>query len=652
MKLSVVIVNYNVEHFLEQCLQSVFQAVQNFDIEVFVVDNNSVDGSMVMVKEKFPQAIAIENKDNLGFSKANNQAIRLSKGAYVLLLNPDTIVEEDTFQSCIDFMDAHPNAGGLGVKMIDGKGNFLPESKRALPTPAVAFYKIFGLSKLFPKSKRFGRYHLGHLSPEENHEIEILAGAFMLMRKSVLDKVGLLDEDYFMYGEDIDLSYRIILGGYKNYYFAESKIIHYKGESTKKGSLNYVFIFYNAMIIFAKKHFSQGRAQLFSFLIHTAIYLRAGAAITNRFVKRLLLPVIDFAAVYGGFLFLVKYWEDNHRYVDGGSYSNWVTHILIPVYILFMLLTNYFGGGYDKPIKLSKIVKSCAIGALVLFAVYGFIDEEYRFSRALMLLGAVWSVIAMTGLRFLMHLLKFKAFQLHGQVKSRVAIVGSKKESERVIDLLRQTHVNLGYIAYVQTNGSDKDDKFYTGTAAQLEEIVQIYKIKEVIFCSKDLSSQKIIQYMAGLAGKKVEIKIAPSDSLFVIGSNSINTQGELYTVNSQSIDKPENIRNKRVLDVFLALVLTVTFPLQLVLVKQPIGLLKNCFKVLFGSRSWVGVSQQNSASNGLKPGVILPRDGLKQEVNEQQERQLNLLYSKEYMVLMDLRLIFRAYRYLGRQQA
>jgi len=219
------------------------------------VDNNSVDGSEEMVKEKFPGVCFIANKENVGFARANNQAISRSTGEFILLLNPDTVVEEDTFIKCIRFMDEHPEAGAMGVKMLDGKGNFLPESKRSFPTPTVAFYKAFGLSRLFPRSKTFARYHLGHFSENETHEVEVLSGAFMFIRKSAIDKAGLLDENFFMYGEDIDLSYRITQGGYKNYYFAESNIIHYKGESTKKSSVNYVFVFYRAMIIFAKKHF-------------------------------------------------------------------------------------------------------------------------------------------------------------------------------------------------------------------------------------------------------------------------------------------------------------------------------------------------------------------------------------------------------------
>ena len=196
MKLSVIIVNYNVEHFLEQALNSVFKALRNVDGEVFVVDNNSADGSLAMMASKFPQVKVIANKDNVGFAKANNQAIRLSQGEYVLLLNPDTVVEEDTFEKCIRFMDETPDAGGLGVKMVNGKGEFLPESKRGIPLPSVAFYKLFGLSKLFPHSRKFGSYHLTYLSNDEIHSVEVLAGAFMMLRKSVLDEIGLLDEAY------------------------------------------------------------------------------------------------------------------------------------------------------------------------------------------------------------------------------------------------------------------------------------------------------------------------------------------------------------------------------------------------------------------------------------------------------------------------
>ena len=231
-------------------------ATQDIDAEVFVVDNNSVDGSNEMVRTLFPEVKLIANQDNVGFSTANNQAIKESKGEYILLLNPDTIVPENCFTKLLTYADSKPNLGGCGVHMVDGQGKYLPESKRGLPTPEVALYKMIGLNKVFPKSKKFGKYHLGYLPDDESNEVDVLAGAFMLLRKETLDQVGLLDETFFMYGEDIDLSYRITEGGWKNYYFAETSIIHYKGESTKKQSINYVRVFYKAMIIFAEKHYT------------------------------------------------------------------------------------------------------------------------------------------------------------------------------------------------------------------------------------------------------------------------------------------------------------------------------------------------------------------------------------------------------------
>jgi GT2 family glycosyltransferase len=197
LKLSVIIVNYNVKFFLEQALHSVKRACSGVDAEVFVVDNRSVDGSVEMVQSRFPDVKLIANTENVGFSKANNQGIRAASGEYILLLNPDTVVEEDTFSKVISFMDQTPDAGAVGVKMIDGKGVFLPESKRGLPTPAVAFYKIFGLSKLFPRSKTFGRYHLGYLDNNTTHPVDVLAGAFMMLRKTVLDEIGLLGRSFF-----------------------------------------------------------------------------------------------------------------------------------------------------------------------------------------------------------------------------------------------------------------------------------------------------------------------------------------------------------------------------------------------------------------------------------------------------------------------
>lgn len=283
MKLSVIIVNYNVKYFLEQCILSVLESKVDFGMEIFVVDNNSTDGSQSYIQSKYPEIIYIDNKENTGFASANNQAIAQSNGEYVLLLNPDTVLGEHVLQNTCDFMDKHPESGGVGVKMINGFGTFLPESKRGFPSPWTSFCKIFGLASIFPKSKLFGKYHLKYLDENQIHEVDVLAGAFMLLRKDVLDKIGYLDETFFMYGEDIDLSYRIVKAGYKNFYLPE-KIIHYKGESTKKNDMKYVKIFYEAMYIFFKKHYPS-YGLIYSFFIYAGIYFRASLAIVRRILK-------------------------------------------------------------------------------------------------------------------------------------------------------------------------------------------------------------------------------------------------------------------------------------------------------------------------------------------------------------------------------
>ena len=285
MKLSVIIVNYKVKHYLEQCLRSVAEASRGIAVEVIVVDNASGDGSVEYLRERFPDVTIIASEENLGFARANNLAIRNSHGQYVLLLNPDTIVAEETFSDFISFMDSTPDAGGCGAYMLHTDGSFAPESRRGLPTPFVAFCKMSGLASLFPKSRTLGRYYMRYLNENEVNRIEIMSGAFMFLRRDALDKAGLLDEDFFMYGEDIDLSYRIIKGGYNNYYLP-LRILHYKGESTNKSTYRYVHTFYRAMELFFNKHYAH-YSILLSLPIKLAIWGRAMLAYAgNQFKHR------------------------------------------------------------------------------------------------------------------------------------------------------------------------------------------------------------------------------------------------------------------------------------------------------------------------------------------------------------------------------
>ena len=285
MKLSVVIVSYNVSHYLLQCLDSLQRALRGIDGEVIVVDNHSRDNSVALVHQAHPEVKVIENLHNLGFSKANNIALRQATGEYALLLNPDTIVADNTIRDCIAFLDLHPDAGAAGVMMLNADGTVAPESRRGVPTPLTSFYKLSGLCRMFPRSPRFGRYYLGHLPWHTPQQIDIVSGAFCMLRRSVLDKVGLLDEDYFMYGEDIDLSYRILKQGATNWYLPYP-ILHYKGESTQKSSFRYVHVFYQAMLIFFRKHFSH-LGLLVTLPIKTAIWFKALVALVAMLTNRM-----------------------------------------------------------------------------------------------------------------------------------------------------------------------------------------------------------------------------------------------------------------------------------------------------------------------------------------------------------------------------
>lgn len=282
VKLSVIIVNYNVKYYLEQCLEALLRAVKYIDSEIFVVDNCSADGSISYLVPRFPTVRFLENTVNAGFSRANNQAVDISKGEFILLLNPDTVVGESVVENVCRFMDADKKIGAIGVKMIDGFGNFLPESKRGFPTPWHSFTKMAGLGKLFPYSKTFGGYHLRYLNENNAHKVDVLAGAFMLLRRNVIEQTGSLDNRFFMYGEDIDLSYRIKQAGFDLYYLPEP-IIHYKGESTKK-DIKYVKRFYEAMLIFFNKHYPHSN-RLFKSFIRMAIILAGFFSVVKKLIK-------------------------------------------------------------------------------------------------------------------------------------------------------------------------------------------------------------------------------------------------------------------------------------------------------------------------------------------------------------------------------
>ena len=646
MKLSIVIVNYNVKYFLEQCLYAAFKAGAKVSSEIIVVDNDSVDGSNQMVEEKFPEVVLIANKENVGFSKANNQAIRIAKGEYILLLNPDTVVEEDCFLKIVAFMDRTPDAGGLGVKMIDGKGRFLPESKRGLPTPEVAFWKMFGFSSLFPRSKRFGRYHLGYLDNNLIHEVDVLAGAFMLLRRETLNKVGLLDEDYFMYGEDVDLSYRITKEGYKNYYFPETTIIHYKGESTKKGSINYVKVFYNAMIIFAGKHFSKGNARRYAILINLAIYFHALLTLAGKFFKTIMLPLADTLLIFLGFAILLPNWED-YKF-ERGYYPDEYLYFAVPVYILIWIFCIWLNGGYRKNIQFARIFKGLLWGTISILVFYSLINETMRYSRALLLLGSGWAFLTLPTYRYLLHKLRVTGLELELDKQKRIAVVAGADESKRISELIANSGLKIDTVGFVSPNDM-VHQQFYLGNIQQLPEIVRINKIDELIFSSEDIPSQEIIRIMLDLNDLNIDYKIAPPESFSIIGSNSISTAGDMYVVHINSIVKESNKQNKRIFDLATSVCLLFLSPVLIWVATSKSGFFRSILEVLSGKKSWVGYcSGTQNHLPPIKKGILSPASLFPETIPQKKKDELNIVYAKDYQLMNDLKIVLKAWKNIG----
>jgi hypothetical protein len=538
-----------------------------------------------------------------------------------LLLNPDTVVESDTFVKCVDFIQQHPDCGGLCVKMVDGEGNYLKESKRGFPSPEASFYKMSGLIHLFPRSPRFAAYYMGHLPEDEVNKIEIMPGAFLMFRREVYEKIGGLDESYFMYGEDIDFSWRIRLAGWENYYYPETHIIHYKGESTKKGSMNYVYTFYNAMAIFVKRYFSGGNAKLFSALLHLAIWLRASMAWMKRCVQRLVLPLVDFSIAYGGFVLLKHLWATLWAHnID--YYPAEYTYLVIPLYILILMTASWLQGGYDKPVRPMKIVKGMGLGLLLLLAFYSLLDEGQRYSRMLLVMGSLWTLFSTLLIRTV---LRKGEWSKENGVKTTL-IVGSEEVAARVEEICRHAGAPLGEICR-----QDAD-----APLRHLQDLIRIEHVDEVIFCGADIELQRIIELMALLKTSAVEYKIAPAESDFIIGSNSILSSDSLYLDDLNTISTATCRRNKRLFDLFSSLLLLLFSPILFWFQHKKRTYYPHCFAVLCGHYSWVG-------HTGRK-GIFSPADLFDNPSPTVQER-LMLRYMRHYRTTADAAILIHNWR-------
>lgn len=646
MLLSVIIVNYNVKHFLEQCLYSVQKAIDSMQAEVIIVDNNSSDNSISFLQPRFPSFLFVANTANTGFSKACNQGYALSKGKYVLFLNPDTIVPEDCFLKCISFLNEQPDAGALGIRMIDGSGRFLKESKRAFPSPLTSMYRLSGLSVLFPKSETLAKYHLGYLPEHKNNPVDVLAGAFMMVKRVTLQKTGIFDETFFMYGEDIDLSYRIQKAGYKNYYFADSSIIHFKGESTRKVTLNYVRMFYSAMNLFVKKHYGGSRAGFFNFIIHIGIWLRGGLSATGKFIEKFGLPLIDAALILLSFNIARIFWSAYIR--PDMDYNIPLFWISVPGFTLIYLLVSYYTGLYDRNYRQARLIPSSVISTITLLAVYSLLPEDFRFSRGIILLSGILSFLLIWLLRILLIRWKVIRHTKTEELHPQTLIVGSPPEYEKTLQLMRDAGLQervLGRIAV------DEMDNSTIGQYKKIRELATAFSCREIIFCEGKLSFKEIIETLQQLP-RHVTAKFHAAGSLSIVGSDSKDMSGEALTKeNGYKLSDPNNQRLKRLVDVFTSLFYIFTFPIHFFFVKKPVSFIKNCFLVLSGYATWIGYVVNEELLPPIRKGIISCNGthlASPQLFPEESLRKMDQWYARDYDPLNDLRMIFTMYSRLG----
>lgn len=630
-------------HFLEQCLCSVQKAIQSISAEVWVVDNASADGSMEYLRDKFPWVNFEANAVNVGFAKANNQVLDRCSGKYILYLNPDTIVPEDCFEQCINFMEQHPEAGALGIRMLDGSGQFLPESKRAFPSPLTAFFKLTGLTALFPTSKIFAKYSLGYLPEHQNHEVDVLAGAFMLLRGTVAQSLKGFDDTFFMYGEDIDLSYRIIQSGYKNYYFSGSSIIHFKGESTKKGSLNYVRMFYQAMSIFVQKHYGGGKAAFFSSFIQLAIWARAALSALGGLLVRVGFPLIDALLIVISFYAVKSYWVN---YTTNGKYFvEELVNITLVSFSLLFLGTATMAGIYDKKYHPLKALYAAGIAIVVMLAIYSLLPETIRFSRGVILFGGLLALMLITLFRWLMLKWHLVDATEEEKLKQPLLIVGNTVEYAEVLGMLEKVNQQKRVLGRV----SDDTDMATLGKLSDIPLLIQQLNIGEIIFCEGQLSNKRIIDLLPTIPAA-VSIRFHAYGSTSIVGSDSKDSSGDILSTEEQyHLNEPYYRRMKRMVDVSVAVFILLSFPVQIFI--GGFGMIKNAVAVLVGRKTWVGYGVSNLHLPNLKPGVITTGGlrfssalQLSQQVLETTDKQ----YAKNYTAGKDLLLIVSNYGSIG----
>lgn len=647
MKVSVIIVSYNVRAFLQVCLHSVLRAATALPVEVIVVDNQSADDSVSMVQRVFPQVKLIANEDNRGFSKANNQGVAIAAGEYILFLNPDTVMPEDFLQKMVGYMDAHPEAGSIGPRLIDGRGVFAPDGKKSFPTLSVAIFKTAGLGRLFPRSALFNAYYAPQVGEHETASVEVLSGCCMMVRRSVIVGIGgAFDEDYFMYCEDVDLSFRIRQAGFQNVYFPETTLIHYKGESTRKASISYIRIFNEALATFVRKHYSSRKAAAFRAFINVGILLRALLGVLRSLFKVLRMPLFDALVLLGTLFVMMSFWVEKVKDIKPISLHN--IALTFPVYILLWIVSLYLNGAYDAPYRALRVVRGMMVGAVAILAYYGLLPSSLRYSRVLIMLSGVVGTVALLGLHEVLSRLGIFRLPRYDEVPRKAVIAGDEAAYADTRQLLGGMPYAPDIIGRV---GAERSAGQALSALPDMQPMLFTAGVQEVIFCVDDeLSYQRMMEAMQA-CGADYEYKIHLPGTTTFVGSNSSNTPGDVYSADGRfPLSSFAQQRNKRLLDILAALALLLAAPVLAFIIRGQ--LLRNAVAVLRGRKTWVGYAGVGSLDflPGIRPSVLPPwRLTATYTPPPALQQELVMEYARNYRPGIDLLFLWQNLRYAGR---
>ena len=665
--ISVIIVNYKVKEYVANLLNSLRKAQHEFNLEIFVVDNDSGDDSVSYLHDRYPEVNYIANEENVGFGKANNQAIRQAKGEYTLIINPDTLVSEDTLDVLVQHMEKNPHCGAAGCKILNPDGTFAPESRRSIPTIWSASCKVFGLNSLFPKSRLFGQYYLSWLGEDEATEIPVLSGSFMFWRTDLLKELDGFDERFFMYGEDIDLCYRVQQTDYHIDYVPETSIIHYKGESTKKGDLRYIRIFNKALYQFFDKHYSSRYSLFFRVFIYMAIWLKTALSFVSTNLKKLKpvfadLILLNLSVALG---FLIRYGIKGTNILtpDGTKYL-WIN--------LLMTLLFLFSGSLLGMFRKNKESISTALKALTItyagVVIITFFVRDLAYSRLGLIFGFILGAIFFVTYK----LIKVNRTDVtnanRGRIRnSRVLLVGDAVQSADIISKIH-TRPDWSYevVGYVNV---DENDEKALGSLSQLRDLVKAYQVDQVFFALNSISYKQMLKEISNLQKDEVVFKLIPDSMDFILGKSNVEYLEAIPLVEVEfEYSKPVNRLLKRVLDLglsipFYLIILLACWPALLFSKKDLVAvdgiklyrdISKNKWKnrlrllgyVISGKLSLVGapisesiLEQSSTAKKGITGLIQISKNRIQQE---EEAESFGLYYLQNYSLWMDIDILIK----------